>query len=376
MKHIVLVSTSYPLSGDGTEAAGTFVADFASQLSKYMKVTVIAPALQHFHIKINDNFDVKYFAVPKLPLSLLSVVKPQCWLPIFKTLYSGKKALKKMVNDHTVDYIFALWVLPSGYWARAISKENNIPYATWALGSDIWSLSRNSLIRKILKQVLINSRINFADGIQLANDVKAISGQECLFLPSTRKLPEKDEKTISTSPPYNLAFLGRWHLNKGIDILLSSLELLNEDDWQRIRQIKIAGGGPMERVVKAACQKLKSAGRPVEFLGYLDKFQATEFLTAADYLLIPSRIESIPVIFSDAIKCGAAVIAMPVGDLPLLLQNYNVGILSERVTSQDFALAIRRALSKPPEEFKNGLQECRKKFDIQSIVEEFLKTVV
>ena len=40
--HVVLVTTSYPESSSGSEAAGGFVADFAHQLARYAKVTVVA----------------------------------------------------------------------------------------------------------------------------------------------------------------------------------------------------------------------------------------------------------------------------------------------------------------------------------------------
>ena len=46
MKHIAIISTSYPTEQDDSEAAGSFVADFAATLSKKPQVTVIAPGLQ------------------------------------------------------------------------------------------------------------------------------------------------------------------------------------------------------------------------------------------------------------------------------------------------------------------------------------------
>jgi glycosyltransferase involved in cell wall biosynthesis len=67
---------------------------------------------------------------------------------------------------------------------------------------------------------------------------------------------------------------------------------------------------------------------------------------------------------------------MPVGDLPLLLQQYRAGVLSEDVTAEDFAFAIQQALTKPCEEFRSGLQQASEKFDVQTIVRDFLKAVV
>jgi hypothetical protein len=40
---LVLVSTSFPVLGDGSEAAGSFVSDLAEELAKHLPVRVVAP---------------------------------------------------------------------------------------------------------------------------------------------------------------------------------------------------------------------------------------------------------------------------------------------------------------------------------------------
>ncbi len=67
---------------------------------------------------------------------------------------------------------------------------------------------------------------------------------------------------------------------------------------------------------------------------------------------------------------------MPVGDLPLLLKQYHAGVLAGDVTAAGFALAMKHALAKPCEEFRPGLQQASEKFDVQTIVRDFLKAVV
>ena len=175
---------------------------------------------------------------------------------------------------------------------------------------------------------------------------------------------------------YTLVFLGRWHLNKGVDILLASLSQLNDQDWKQIHKVRIAGGGPLAPEVESACDALKKQGRPIELFGYLDKAQATEYLTAADYVLIPSRIESIPVIFSDAMKCRSPVIAMPVGDLPELMRQFSVGYVADDITVEGFVSSIRHALATPCEAFEKGLAQASEKFDVKAIVNSFLEAVI
>ena len=82
--------------------------------------------------------------------------------------------------------------------------------------------------------------------------------------------------------------------------------------------------------------------------GFVNKNEATKLIIESDFMLIPSRIESIPVIFSDSIQLLRPVIAMPVGDLPFLLKKYKCGILSNSIDPVAYALSISKALNGPP----------------------------
>ena len=103
----------------------------------------------------------------------------------------------------------------------------------------------------------------------------------------------------------------------------------------------------IEPQVRAGIEALRAAGRPVALRGYLDRDEAAALLRATDVLCIPSRIESIPVVFSDAMQCGCAVATMPVGDLPTLVARHRCGWTADRVDDAAFAAALRRALVEP-----------------------------
>ncbi|MCA9972963.1 MAG: glycosyltransferase, partial [Anaerolineales bacterium] len=251
-----------------------------------------------------------------------------------------------------------------------------IPHGIWALGSDIWSLGGVPLVRGVLRDVLRSAAWRFADGYQLAADVSALSGLDCAFLPSTRVLPLPGEKQLAGAPPYKLAFLGRWHPHKGVDLLLESLQLLEDADWQRIAAVQICGGGPLEPLVQAQGAALGGNGRPVTIRGYLNRAEAAELLTWADYLLLPSRIESIPVIFSDAMQARCPVVAMPVGDLPRLMESDDAGILVQHVTAEALATGIRRALAAAPVQFEPGLRRLRAQFDLPRAVSQLTAQVL
>ena len=363
MRHLVLITTSYPDGAPGSEAAGSFVADFAQALAARLRVTVLAAGSGE-SMDTHGRLRVRRFAVPRLPLSLLKAARPGDWPAILRTMRSGSRALKDLVVHDRPDHVLALWALPGGYWAYRAGKRHALPYSVWALGSDIWTLGKIPVLRQVLRRVLRQADNCYADGLMLASDVEQLSGHKCEFLPSTRRLPPTERNDVASAAPYKLAFLGRWHENKGIDLLLDALLRLTPVDWRGIREIRIFGGGPLDSAVRAGVRKLREAQRPVTLGGYLDKQGAADLIGWADYLLLPSRIESIPVVLSDAIQLATPVVAAPVGDLPRLYREFALGTLASAVTASAFADALRAALAQDASAFASGLRSARSHFDL------------
>ena len=373
MPDIVFITTSYPKGVSGSEAAGSFVQDFVEEAAKYCRVRVIAPGARE-EIE-RDAIEVYRYHTPERPLSSLNPCKPNDWYHIIATLNSGQRMLEQACSDRRIDHIMALWALPSGFWAQRTHQKRSIPYSIWALGSDIWSLAKIPGVNRILKSVLKSAAYRFADGIELCRDVEKIAGQNCTFLPSVRQLNPPQKPHLALAPPYRLAFLGRWHKNKGIDLLLEALELLDAESWSNIQSLTIAGGGGLEELVKQKVTTLQARNLPLECLGYLDKKAASQLLIDSDYLLLPSRIESIPVIFSDAMHCRCPLIAMPVGDLPLLAEKYRSCLLAESVSAQAYAEAIKEALNRAPAGFSSCFEQAQSDFSVTNSIQSWLELI-
>ncbi len=363
MSSLLLVTTSFPQDTPGSEAAGSFVADFAQALGMHIATEVIAPGTESA-IERREGYSVHRFPVPLQPLSLLNVIRPTHWPAIASTLASGAAAVENAVQARGASHILALWALPSGYWARRVSRAHGIPYSVWALGSDIWTLGKVPVVRGVLKGVLENAAHRFADGIELARDVERLAGSSCEFLPSARQLDPAGARAPAGAPPYRLAYLGRWHPNKGVDLLLDALGRLSDEGWCGIEEVRINGGGPLEATVRESAERLRRAGRPVLVGGYLDKSQAVALFEWADWVLLPSRIESVPVVYSDAMRCQRPVVSMPVGDLAELVRGGSTGILASEVNSAAFAAAIDAALRVRPSDFLGGVQAAAERFDV------------
>ncbi len=373
MRRILLVTSSYPDANEGEAAAGVFVRDFAAALIEAgARAAVVAPSLSSSRVS-EDGIDVYRFAVPCLPLSLLSPRRPDHWATILKTLASGSRAVSDVSLEWQPDHVLALWALPCGDWARRAARRYRLPYSTWALGSDIWVLGKVPILRTYLRSVLRAASARYADGLQLASDVERISGMPCDFLPSSRRFVCRARSNWREAPPYRLAFLGRWHTNKGVDLLLDALLQLKDADWTGIAEVRVFGGGPLEDLVRGRAKTLTALGRPVVVGGYLDTAGAAALFEWADYVLLPSRIESIPVVFSDALQADCPLIASPVGDIPRLLRDYCVGVLAQEATAPAFAAALRAALSAPPRTYSTGIADARSLFDGRTAAAKLLK---
>jgi glycosyltransferase involved in cell wall biosynthesis len=372
---LLVITTSYPDMNAGEAAAGNFVVDFARNLADLnVQTTVVAPAAED-RAGVEAGVDVRRFRVPRLPLSHLSPRSPEAWPAIIRTLAAGRRAVDRIAAEKKPDHILALWVLPSGWWAMRAARRHQIPFSTWALGSDIWTLGKVPLVRSLLSHVLRRAQFRFADGLKLSRDAEALGGRPCGFLPTCRRLYPAGPKTLRQIPPYRLAYLGRWHPNKGTDLLLEALGVLNDEDWRSIEAVRICGGGPLEPGVRMGAARLASSGRPVSLGGYLDQEGARDLFAWADFVLIPSRIESIPVVFSDALQMNCPVIATPVGDLPRLLKEYPAGILVEEAAPWALARGIRLALQRRPKAFAEGMAEARAVFDPLAAARRCLDTI-
>lgn len=371
---IVLVTTSFPIKGDGSEAAGSFVSDLADALAQHVPVRVVAPGTRSVREVWALNVEVFRYAAPDQPLSTLKPWRPRDLRALVGVLRAGARATRDAANAGPTAHMLALWVLPSGGWARRVSRATGVPYSVWALGSDIWSLGRMPGVRSILRGVIRCATSRYADGLQLGEDAARISGLPFAFLPSTRRLEGRRTRMLASAPPYRFLFLGRWHPNKGIDLLLDALGLLDDSDWSRIAEVHIAGGGPMEAFVRDRVRMMQVAGRPLRLSGFLDRAQATAALSEADYLLLPSRIESIPVVFSDAMKMRLPVISMPVGDLPGLIAGHGTGTVAREITAVAFAQALRDGMALAPCHASVALAEMDARFDLdRSVVPEILR---
>ena len=107
-------------------------------------------------------------------------------------------------------------------------------------------------------------------------------------------------------------------------------------------KLRMFGLGPLrESLVNCVrehhLEKYITVGDGIETSALIDEMQR------ATYLVIPSRLESIPVIFSDALQMATPIIATPAGDLPKLISENHCGFLADDFSALALAQVIEDA---------------------------------
>ena len=126
-----------------------------------------------------------------------------------------------------------------------------------------------------------------------------------------------------------LLFVGRPDPLKGLEILLSAADLLEDPDG--IRVLVIGGEGTTARYPEPRTQNPEPAAG-VTFLGRVSHQLLPYYYSAADVCVIPSYYESFGMVALEAMAMGTPVIASDVGGLAFLVKD---GVNGFHVPSRD-----------------------------------------
>jgi glycosyltransferase involved in cell wall biosynthesis len=281
--------------------------------------------------------------------------------------------LQRTVHEQSIDVCLALWAVPAGYLAWRLRARTGVPFAVWTLGSDINTFARYPLMRSLIRRILRGARWRFADGIELAARTKRVGGLDCEFLPTARTLGPPDE--VADLPGrVRFLFIGRLERVKGIDVLISAMALLK--DVEAIH-LYVRGDGSLEAELAS---QIRSEGleHMVTMIPRGPASRLAAYMKACDCLVIPSRRESIPVVFSEAVQMGIPMLVTNTGDMGTLAREH--GLMDPVPTEDVEALAkAMRAFADDPAGHKGRFDAARpellRMFDPEIIVDRFLSAV-
>jgi glycosyltransferase involved in cell wall biosynthesis len=404
---ICIITSSFP-SHPNDVVQAPFLIDFIKGLKKRgHQVFLFTQNRKEVKENVLEGIEIEWFAwlSSKKPLVQLNPLNPLDGFRIANLIYSGRKAVLPFVRENKIDACLALWLLPSGYFANYVHQETRVPYSVWALGSDIYRYGRNPFLYPTMKRIIQGATGVFADGFDLTKRVEERFGRKCYFLATTRKIPplpplikggwgglpkelnrlnkpDKPNKPNEPERPFRFLFVGRLEKVKGIDLLLQSMAMLSEDELNV--HLTIVGKGNLEEWVRSFIHR-KRLEKWVTLKGNVDDKALASLYTSSHCVVIPSRSESIPLVFSEALNFNKDLIVTDVGDMGMLGRQYEVAWVVPPEDPKALKEMMRRRAELPDHD-PNGnppmirgnekRAELKRLFDIETSVERFLADYV
>ena len=167
--------------------------------------------------------------------------------------------------------------------------------------------------------------------------------EKIVIIPNAIALTEKDIPTVSLPDPagMNLLVVSRYDYPKGLDILTDMVHELEErgviqaseaTGGRRMMKIYFIGDTQVEKLVAHGDGTMQFLKRTLSPYAYMK---------AADYLLLPSRWEGLPMVALEALSAGTKVIAADTANIEDL-EGEDV-LLYRQGDSEDFWRVIQRA---------------------------------
>ncbi len=166
-----------------------------------------------------------------------------------------------------------------------------------------------------------------------------------------------------------VGFLGRFVVEKRIDVLLDALLRMRPEDRPDV--VLLAGDGPLQAEMRRRIEADPYLRRSCRLLGPIE--EVPTFLAALDALLLTSDVEGLPNAVLEGMAMALPVVATSVSDLPRLLDG--CGFVVPPGDPEAFAAALARLLRMPDDERAamgaRGRHRVEERYDLVRIAAEF-----
>jgi glycosyltransferase involved in cell wall biosynthesis len=245
--------------------------------------------------------------------------------------------------------------------ALLLRKKVLIVHQTWLLdtrGKMTW----NNRLKHALLPRVTNVAISTAIADQISGHSFVIGNP---YDPATfRLLP-------NVARDKTLIFVGRLVSDKGVDLLLRALKLLQNDNL--FPDLAIVGSGPEEQNLRQLAAEL-ALDRQVTFAGKQSGTALAETLNRHRIMVVPSRWpEPFGVVALEGIACGCVVVGSEKGGLKEAVGA--CGLTFENGNPDALAMQLKRLLTEPDLEpkLRQKANEHLEKFRSDAVVAAYLR---
>lgn len=374
--NFLLLTHNFPKSVKERKDAGGFVLDFAQELCKKgHEVFVLSPSFEKEKKMLYKNIHVEWFdwTGDGQKLGSWSLYSPKSLINFLKIIYFGANETILSCQKHDIDFILAFWAIPAAFWAFIAKIKTKIPYGVWALGSDIHKYSNIFVLKNLISLVVKKADYVFSNSFYLQKIIQKNFNKKVFFLPSATKAQKQTTKILKKTHFKNtkILFVGRLEKVKGIDILINAFQRLT-DSKLKIK-LNVLGDGLLKSEVLSKIKKYK-LGKHIFLRGWASPARVVSYMRNSDYLVVPSRNESTPLVIIEAARNFLPVIANNVGDCGYIVKSYNVGYINHTNDAVGLSKTIIKAV-KEKRNFSNGFIKLVSDYSIEVCVRKFLNYV-
>ena len=270
------------------------------------------------------------------------------------------RALARFLRHHRerFDLIHAHFAYTAGFAAVRAGRSLGLPAIVTAYGSDINVYAKRTPKNLVAASFTIWGLRHATALTALSHDLATkietlgVSGRKITVIPlgisETTFFPRGDKSTLrrQLQLPDNghlFLFVGNWVPVKGLTFLFEALAQV----CQKLptAQLVMIGHGVLESFLQQQAQQLGIA-KKIIWAGPKAHAEIPLWMSAADFLVLPSLSEGYGLVVLEALACGTPVIASRVGGIPEILVSSDFGIMVPPRNSEALAQAILDAAGK------------------------------
>ena len=380
-KHILVITSVYPLTPDGNH--GAFIREMVVRLKPTgAKFTVFAPAYEGSKSYVLEDVRIHRFRYCPKPFENLvrdgapTKIQRQPLYLIAAALYIilGTVQLFWVCLRERPNLLHVNWPFPHGLMALLASKILGIPMMFSFYGGELLLANKFPFVATILRCLLplagqVTVISSFTKGLvcQLAPD------QPLTLIPYGLTIEAKPAQARSPEEVPKLLFVGRLDERKGTRYLLEALPLILQEGPVCLR---IVGNGILEAELKAQCREL-GLDNVVNFLGFVTKEELALEYATCDIFVLPAIVDSkgdteaLGIVMIEALAHAKPVVATAVGGITDVIVPDVTGKLVPPKNPAALAEAIISLLHNPQqaaEMGRKGLSDIQDRFSWDRIV--------
>ena len=307
MKKIIINTSTYKSSKD--ETTPDFINSMIKSLNKkydQIEIVVLRPMKDIYEeVYFENNYKVvpyrylwsiksqtlwKYGLKPAYDINKLNIIKILC---LFIAQFFS---LKKLIKLEKPDFIYSQWFIPQAFITATIKNKSNIKKFFSTYGGDILIVKNMGYLgKKVINYVIKNtdkfsaisslnlSQINNSLNIKLKKEIKG----KVIPLPIDDFFFEYKNSYSQTTKENKFLSIGRLIEVKGIDLLIDSLNILNQKGFTNFN-LQILGDGIDKESLEEKVKKLNLRDK-IKFEGWKNNNEKLKSYNENDVIFITSK---------------------------------------------------------------------------------------